>query len=189
MNKNTALCYALIMLECRLSLEDASKIFGVDMTELKESFNAKNIGLPYCSALDYLSHEIANYSSENKRGIFKANLYIRKYRRILKNSNKEERKKELEELFLDLMGPDISFAIDKCTYYTPEEKERILKYRLKFAKNNSEMKAAFHMNHIALQKWEDELPEGELKERLGIYREYTKSKYFARLRKKGKKNV
>lgn len=36
MNKNLAIIYALIMLECRLSYEDASRIFKIDMETLKK---------------------------------------------------------------------------------------------------------------------------------------------------------
>ncbi len=39
MNRNLVIIYAYIMLECRLSLEEASRIFHIDKDTLKNNFN------------------------------------------------------------------------------------------------------------------------------------------------------
>lgn len=179
MNKNLVIIYALIMLECRLSLEDASKIFKVDAQKLSENFNQETLSDNIYDAMKYLYHETMCFSEENKRGLFKANLYIRKLRKILKNPNRVERKKELEFFINDLKGPDISFVLEKSQKcrYTDREKELILKYRLKFRVTNTEMYSTFHIYYQIFRKWENNLPECELKTRLSILRNYLDNKY------------
>lgn len=185
MNKNLIIIYALIMLECRLSLEDASKIFKVDAQKLSENFNQETLSENIYDAMKYLYHEAMCFSEENKKGLFKANLYIRKLRKILKNPNQEDRKKELELFINDLKGPDINFVLEKpqkCRY-TDREKELILKYRLKYCITGVDMYAAFHIFHQVIHDWEYNLPECELKTRLGILRDYLDNRYKGTRRK------
>ena len=61
--------------------------------------------------------------------------------------------------------------------YTREEKEQILKYRLKYAVSGKNMETIFHIDKGSIVKWERELPEEELKFRLEILRRYLNYKY------------
>lgn len=184
MYRNTVIYYALIMLECRLSLTDASRIFGIEETKLYENLNLKNLEDLYFP-IKYLLHETTIYQTDNRRGIFKASIYIRRLRRILKNPNKEERKEELNAFLTDLMGPDIRFVLAKelNARYTSEEKEKILKYRLKYAVSGLDLESGYHLDHEFLTKWEKELPNRELKERLAILRNYKMYNYKTYYRK------
>lgn len=142
MNKNLVIIYAYIMLECRLSIEKASEIFRIDKDTFQNNLNLTILPIEVMKALRYLEFETKSYVSDNKRGIFKANLYIRKLRKILAQTQGEERNKKLEDLVNDLKGPDIRFVLEKNTIgvmYTKEEKEQILKYCLKYALPNKEM--------------------------------------------------
>lgn len=188
MNKNMVLLYTLIMLECRLSLEDASRIFGVERRELWENLTINVIGQDYYHSIKHLLYEVSCYKGNNEKGVFKAQLYIRRLRKILKIQDKAERKEKLQNLYQDLMGPDIRFAFDKITIYSPKERELILKYCLKYGRTGVQMEKDFHITHEAIKKWEEELPNGELKERLKILREYRQDLYFARNRKRGHKH-
>lgn len=181
MNKNLVKIYTLIMLECRLSLEDASRIFQVDINKLKENLTINILGGELYEAIKYLSHEVNCYPLDNSRGLFKASIYIRRLRKILKISNEIERKTELEEFIKDLQGPDIRFALEKPltgAKYEKEEKELILKYHLKYMLTGLEMMQIFHIHKESLIRWEQELPESELKTRLSILREYLNNKYI-----------
>lgn len=177
MNKNLVIIYALIMLECRLSYEDASRIFKIDMETLKEILeNVKRIRELYYP-LNYLAYETERFT-ENKRGIWKAFLLVRRLINILKIQDKEERKQLLNAFIKDLNGPNVTFAITKKGNYSPEEKKQILKYRLKYAKTNYDLKNELNISHIAIKNWEARLPEGdELKMRLQVFRSYTISAY------------
>ncbi len=180
MNKNLVIIYAFIMLECRLSIEKASEIFRIDKDTFQNNLNLTILPIEVMKALRYLEFETKSYVSDNKRGIFKANLYIRKLRKILAQTQGEERKKKLEDLVNDLKGPDIRFVLEKNTIgvmYTKEEKEQILKYCLKYALPNKEMEIGFRIYHESINKWIRELPEGELKIRLEILRKYLNYKY------------
>lgn len=180
MNKNLVIIYAFIMLECRLSIEKASEIFRIDKDTFQNNLNLTILPIEVMKALRYLEFETKSYVSDNKRGIFKANLYIRKLRKILAQTQGEERKKKLEDLVNDLKGPDIRFVLEKNTIgvmYTKEEKEQILKYCLKYALPNKEMEIGFRIYHESINKWIRELPEGELKIRLEILRRYLNYKY------------
>lgn len=180
MNKNLVIIYAYIMLECRLSIEKASEIFRVDKDTFQNNLNLTILPIEVMKALKYLEFETKSYISDNKRGIFKANLYIRKLRKILAKPQGEERKQELEDLVNDLKGPDIRFVLEKNTIgvmYTKEEKEQILKYRLKYAVSGKNMETIFHIDKGSIVKWERELPEEELKFRLEILRRYLNYKY------------
>ncbi len=84
MNRNLVIIYAYIMLECRLSHEKASEIFHIDKDTLKNNFNLTIFPKEILDALEYLEFETTSYDFDNKRGIFKANIYIRRLRRILK---------------------------------------------------------------------------------------------------------
>lgn len=184
MNKNIVRIYALIMLECRLSLEDASRIFNVDINRLKEELNIKNLKSELFDAIEYLLYEITCYPLDNKRGIFKANIYIRRLRYILKNPNKKQLKDDLNDLVNDLKGPDISFVLKKeqSCRYSKEEKEKILKYRLKFRKTGTALRY-MHIDKSNILNWENELSEGDLKTRLQILRNYLNMQYVG-VRKK-----
>lgn len=180
MNKNLVIIYAYIMLECRLSIEKASRIFRLDKDTFQNHLNFNILPIEVIKALRYLEFETKSYGLDNKRGIFKANLYIRKLRRILAKYKGEERKKKLEDLVNDLKGPDIRFVLEKNiigVMYTKEEKEQILKYRLKYAVSCKNMETIFHIDKGSIVKWEKELPEDELKFRLEILRKYLNYKY------------
>jgi len=180
MNKNLVIIYAYIMLECRLSIEKASEIFRVDKDTFQNNLNLTILPIEVMKALKYLEFETKSYVSDNKRGIFKANLYIRKLRKILAKPQGEERKQELEDLVNDLKGPDIRFVLEKNTIgvmYTKEEKEQILKCRLKYAVSGKNMETIFHIDKGSIVKWERELPEEELKFRLEILRRYLNNSY------------
>lgn len=186
MNKNLVIMYAFIMLECRLSFEDASRIFNVDIIKLKENFNLENLDSEILYALNYLEYETNCYEEVNNRGLFKANIYIRKLRSILRNPDKEELKRKLQDFCDDLKGPNIRFVLEKeinCSYQS-SEKEKILKYRLKYAVSGKEMQKMFHIHKETLVRWEKELPEGELKTRLSILRSYLDYKYTGTRSKK-----
>ena len=180
MNKNLVIIYAYIMLECRLSIEKASEIFRVDKDTFQNNLNLTILPIEVMKALKYLEFETKSYVSDNKRGIFKANLYIRKLRKILAKPQGEERKQELEDLVNDLKGPDIRFVLEKNTIgvlYTKEEKEQILKYRLKFKFPGKKMETIFHISNESIIRWERELPECELKTRLEMLRRYLNNSY------------
>ena len=119
MNKNLLRIYALIMIECRLSLEDASRLFNIDAGRLNEELSIRNLSLDLFDAIEYLKFEASGYQLDNKRGLFKANIYVRRLKRILGNQDKTQLKAELDDLVRDLKGPDISFAFEKshsCKY-------------------------------------------------------------------------
>ncbi len=180
MNRNLVIIYAYIMLECRLSLEEASRIFHIDKDTLKNNFNLTIFPKEILEALEYLEFEATNYDLDNKRGLFKANLYVRRLRKILAKPKGEERGQELEALVNDLKGPDIRFVLEKNTIgvlYTKEEKEQILKYRLKFKLPGKRMEELFHISNESIIRWERKLPECELKTRLEILRRFLNNSY------------
>ncbi len=130
--------------------------------------------------MEYLEFEATNYDLDNKRGLFKANLYVRRLRKILAKPKGEERGQELEALVNDLKGPDIRFVLEKNTIgvlYTKEEKEQILKYRLKFKLPGKRMEELFHISNESIIRWERKLPECELKTRLEILRRFLNNSY------------
>lgn len=174
MNRNLIIIYALIMLECRLSFEDASRIFRVDINTLKEALSIEKLGEGLYTAIEYLEYEVQCYPLDNKRGLFKARIYMRKLRQLLMVQDKDLRHEKLKEFINDLKGPSVVFILEKdlkCRY-TEEEKNAILKYRLKFAKSGMQIKGELKISHEAILKWEEELPDSELKTRLEILRGY-----------------
>jgi len=185
MNKNLLRIYALIMIECRLSLEDASRLFNIDAGRLNEELSVRNLNLDLFDAIEYLKFEASGYPLDNKRGLFKANIYVRRLKRILGNQDKTQPKAELDDLVRDLKGPDISFAFEKShsCKYSKEEREKILKYCLKYCKTGYAIEKYFHVNHERIKAWENELPEGELKTRLQMLREFFDYKYTDARRK------
>lgn len=73
----------------------ASKIFRIDKDTFQNNLNLTIFSKEILDALKYLEFETASYELDNKRVIFKADLYIRKLRRILVKYKGEERKKKL----------------------------------------------------------------------------------------------
>lgn len=188
MNPVIAKFYVLIMLECRLSYEEASRIFNTSVETLKNELFSKNLEC-YKPALDYLFYETSCYKGDNRKGIFKASIYIQRLRKSLKNSDKQARINELNALLIDLLGPNIDFAKNR-TKYTDEERQKILKYFLKFGQNSISMRYEFNISHGAITNWTNNLPEGELKTRLEIFRNYRSDRYLSLKRaiKKGEIN-
>lgn len=178
MNKNLINIYSLIMLECRLSLEDASKIFSIDRKVLEEYLLSSNNS--HFRALQYLVYYEAPSFRDNPKGKWKATLLVRKLYQILKNSNKDERIVALNDYIKMLQSPDLSFIGQKNKFrYTKEEKEKVLKFRLKYAASSTMLP----IDHSRIEIWEKELEEGEFKTRLGLLREYLQSIRFKNLRK------
>ena len=173
MNKVLLKIYVLIMLECRLSVEDASILFGVEPEQLrKEIMDFLKLGSLQHS-VEYLLYEVSYYRGENKKGLFKAKVYTNKLYKILKVKNKEEKAALLNQLIKVLQGPDIRSLIDKTGLYTEDEKYSILKYQAKYGYSVREMAKRFGFDQHAIKRWTDNLTDPELKIRLGILKEYN----------------
>lgn len=175
MNNTLAKIYTLIMLECRLPLEEASKLFKVSKALLEDAIRTKT-GL--YKSFKYLEIECINYPAGLARAKWKAEIYLRRLQKILRVQDKAERVRLLNEFIVALAGPNIMFAIDKCQKYTDEEKNAIMKYRLKYAVSGLELQDSYHVKESTLALWEEKLPDdSELKIRLGILRNYLNYNY------------
>lgn len=162
MNNTLQLIYTLIMLECRLSLEDASKLFKIDAEELrKEMMRKSTLSYKLKKALEYLIYESYTYPKPNTKGIWKAQNFLRRLYKILAIEDKDEKKELLRKFIIMLYGPDITFTINRNTPYTEKEKIILLKYRVKYGCYNAEMKKI--AAHATLSNWEEALEDGELK--------------------------
>lgn len=175
MKQTTVIIYALIMLECRLSLEDASKIFNIDIEILRKEITDEKKIKNHLPAVTYLLHETSCYKDNNKKGIFKASVYLSRLRKILSLESKEERITLLNQFIIALSGPNIGFAKNKQGRYSEDEKKIVLKHCIKYGCASRDILECSGITYNALKRWKDDLPEGELKARLHILNDYQLS--------------
>ena len=186
MNKRMLFIYMLIMLEARLSLEDASKLFGIPKEELEERILArKDYPYFYIDALKYLVYRESLLPSYNRaKSLFMGKLLLKRLHKILHIPDSQMRKEELDKFVKVLSGPDLKHVLyRKIGPYSEEDKKLILSYRLKYAVSNKEMYAIFKIRHDRLEKWENELEESKLKTQLINLRDYLNSCYFEERRR------
>lgn len=187
MNQNLLKIYALIMLECRLPLEDASTLFKIDSKLLEKNLTDPNIvSSLIADGIKYLIYYEAfdTYDDLEKRQ-FKANLYLRKLFKIFKEENKETRKEKLNQFIMDISGPNLNFLSyrNPNKSYSPEEKRKILIFQLKFALSNQILHERFGIHHNTIKMATNELTEENLKRRLISLNEFLQSQYW-KLRKR-----
>lgn len=183
MNQTLVRIYLLIMLECRLSFSEAASIFKVDPRELENAIRYSSFFINYEYALHFLKHETSCCIEGSERNRFKAMFYLRKLNRITKLESREEKVAAFNALLKDLSGPDISFVYEKKGRYTEEEKELILKYRVKYAVPINIMASRFSILKNSIINWTNDLPEGPLKTQLKLLNEFGEDNY-SRIRKK-----
>lgn len=101
-------------------------------------------------------------------------LLLSRFYKIIKMEDKTVRRENLNQYIEMLSKPRLEFLMNKNdSNYSLEEKEQILKYRLKYAVNGKDLS----VDHLAILHWENALPEGEFKTRLEILREYLQTCY------------
>lgn len=183
MNQTLVRIYLLIMLECRLSFSEAASIFKVDPRELENAIRYSSFFINYEYALYFLKHETSCCIGVSERNRFKAIFYLRKLNRITKLESKEEKVAAFNALLTDLSGPDISFVYEKKGCYTKEEKELILKYRVKYAVPINVMASRFSIWKNSIINWTNALPEGPLKTQLKLLNEFGEDNYSRRRKK------
>ncbi len=167
--------YALIMLECRLSLKDASTLFKIEEPSLEIALTDPSLPKIIINAIKYLIYYEAldTYDDKNKN-LFKAKLYLRKLDKILREKDKETRKAWLSSFITNLSGPSLNFLSYKQLgeIYTQEEKDMILKFRLKYAVSDSSFRQYQHIDPATIQKMQSSLPENNFKKRLNALDDY-----------------
>ena len=175
MGKNLTLIFALIMLENRLSFETASKLFDVDQETLKNNIATKAPAL--LDAINYLTcHEI-KFIKETPKNIFNAQYNVRTLKRITQVKDKEEKYELLKQFMYTLRGPHFTEDIQqKDRHFTEEQRIKILKYRVKYGLDDEGMYNEFGMSPSNLREIEKAIPEGDLKERVKVLREYVDTK-------------
>ena len=162
------------MLESRLSLDDASRLFKVSKEDLTNAL--KHLDYTTSQGLKYLiNYESIHPTYNSKLSMLKASFLLNRLKNILTIEDNNERNKALEKFVAQLYGPVIKITHGEYSSYTKEEKEAILKYRLKYALNSSD----FLVDHCHLRKWESELEDGELKTKLNVLRNYFHDYYQA----------
>ena len=168
-----------IILESRLSFEDACELFKISKEELETIMNCC-VNQTLHRALKYLFYcesKISSFSNPEKAK-FKATLLYKKYLNILKIKNEEERKVKVNLFMKDLSGNRIESLKDKNKrYFTIEEKEFIFKHQIKFALTFRELEYFYNIHSQILLKWKNDLQDEQLKNRLKCLDEYKMS-YF-----------
>lgn len=163
------------MLECRLSLKEASTLFKIEEPSLKIALTDPSLPPIITEAIKYLIYYEAldTYDDKNKN-LFKAKLYLGKLDKILREKNKETRKAWLSHFITCLSGPSLAFLSYKRLgeFYTQEEKDMILKFRLKYAISVSSFRYYEHIDPATIKRMQASLPEGNLKKRLNALDDY-----------------
>ena len=178
MNKQLLGIYVLIMLECRLSLEEASQIFKIPKEELEQAItNREDIGEIYLRAIKYLIYT-ESYSTpvlDNQKGIFKAKMLYNRLIKILKIENVLEKKEFLTNFIQELKGPDVIKIRDSSgKFYNNEERRLLLKFKLKYGLSNRLFTTLTGIEARKLSNWEEDLDDQYLKLRLQKLRDHGK---------------
>jgi len=168
-----------IILESRLSFDDACKLFKISKEELETIMNCC-LNQTLHRALKYLFYcetKISCFSNPEKAK-FKATLLYKKYLNILKIENEDERKEKLNLFIRDISGSKMESLKDKNKrYFTIEEKELVFKHQIKFALTFRDLQYFYNIHSQILLKWKSELQDEQLKNRLKCLDEYNMS-YF-----------
>jgi len=165
MNNLTAYIYALIILESRMSIESASKVFNVDKNVLLKDLMLKNFSCEKIRAIKFCEYENKVGLVNIKKSIFIGKLLYERLKRILKS----EAKKDKLTLFIkELDGKEkIDLLFEKnLSIWTLEDKEQFFRYKIKFALDNHELPKMFPVTRQTISRWISNHPEGNIKEEL-----------------------
>ncbi len=184
MNKKLVYVMGLIMLECRLSLDTASKLFRVDKNtlevNLKEVFKGNYF---LAKSIDYLMYYESFAHLNEDKGKFKAVLLINRFYKIEQIKDANLRRELLNRYMADLEGPNLKDIDFQKGIYTEEERYKILKYRLKYRLSGEDIRKTLGVKHAALASWEANLTDQDLKIRLEILREHLTENYRKKMRR------
>ena len=165
MNNLTAYIYSLIILESRMSIEVASKVFNVNKDILLKGVIHQNFSCEKLRAIEFCIYENEAGFVNTKKSIFIGKLLFEKYKKILKSENN---KGKLILFIKELEGKEkIDALFEKnISFWTIEDKEQFFKYKIKFAVDNHELPKRFPITRQTISRWVSNHPEGNIKEEL-----------------------
>lgn len=168
--------YALIVLECRLSREQACALFSKSNEELEGLFYNLFFSHPMIyEALKYVFNyeTVLPNAAREKRAKTLAWMYLRRLITILKEKDLKKKSKDLNSFVKNLEGPDISFAFKKKSgEYTEEEKALLTRFQVKYALSNSAIGRKMHMGHTTVLMWGMQVKDEKLRQLYQELHEY-----------------
>lgn len=181
-----------MILESRVSLEDASVIFSIPREELAamadkyRSTLSSNLQV----ALQYLFYYEATYykEKEKKKSRFIAKAWLTRYLNLCRIEDRREQSQALikfKKSFIDEKVKDFPTR-DKRTL-TSSERESLIRYQLKYGVNNTDMSEVFRVNHNCYLAWTSNIKDVSLKRRYELLNEYWTIIYEKKLIEGGKK--
>ena len=161
----TAYIYALIILESRMSIDVASKLFNVDEVILLNSVIYQNFSCEKLRAIKFCIYENEAGYVNIKKSIFNGKLLFERYKKILRSDDK---KNKLILFIKELEGKEkIDALFEKnISFWTLEDKEQFFKYKIKFAIDNHELPKRFPVTRQTISRWVSNHPEGNIKDEL-----------------------
>lgn len=166
-----------MILESRVSLEDASVIFSIPKEELvtMASKYRSPLATNLQEALQYLFYYEATYykEREKKKTRFMAKSWLKRYLNLCRIKDKREQSQALTDFKKSFIDEKVkNFPNREKKILTSEEKEDLLRYQLKYALNNSFIIEVFHVGRHSYLEWIENNISGSLKRRYGLLNEY-----------------
>ncbi len=166
-----------MILESRVSLEDASVIFSIPKEELviMASKYRSPLSTNLQEALQYLFYYEATYYKERdrKKTRFMAKAWLKRYLNLCRTKDKREQSQALTNFKKSFIDEKVkNFPNREKKILTSEEKEDLVRYQLKYALNNSFIIEAFRVGKHSYLEWIENNISGSLKRRYGLLNEY-----------------